>query len=83
MPIFDYKCQNCESKYEIFHLVKEKKEDIICPDCGSAEATKLLSPFSALTSHSHSHSPIPDCASDRCGFNPSIGGCPNGMCGLN
>lgn len=43
MPVFEYRCSECNSKYEILHLTKEKEEDIICPHCGSKSYKKLLS----------------------------------------
>lgn len=82
MPIFDYRCNNCNTKFEIFHLVKEKAEDIICPNCKSTDAQKLLSAFATVTGH-HSHSESSSCETGTCGYNPYAGGCANGMCGLN
>jgi putative FmdB family regulatory protein len=43
MPVFEYRCVDCNKKYEILHLTKEKTEDIICPSCGSKNFVKLLS----------------------------------------
>jgi putative FmdB family regulatory protein len=43
MPIYDYKCTDCGTVYDIFHKVREVPEDIICPSCTSAMHTRLLS----------------------------------------
>ena len=50
MPVYEYKCKSCNSKYEIFHFTKEIVEDIICPKCQSIEYEKLFSTFSANVS---------------------------------
>lgn len=79
MPVFEYKCSKCETKFEVFHKSAANPEEVICPKCASKESTKLFSSFAAsIGSTSHGDS----CSSGTCGA-PSFGGCPNGMCGLN
>ena len=81
MPIFEYKCSNCESKFEI--LTKSNDDiKVSCPECNSSKAKKLFSAFSASTgSVSYSDS---NCAAGNCNVNvQSVGGCANGMCDLN
>jgi putative FmdB family regulatory protein len=43
MPIYDYRCIDCGSIYDIYHKGKECPEDIVCPSCGSRNYTKLIS----------------------------------------
>ena len=79
MPTYSYKCEKCETKYEVFHKVKEIKDDVVCPSCGSIEAKKLMtaagiSGFSGSSSSSYDLPVAPSCSS---------GACQNGMCGLN
>jgi putative FmdB family regulatory protein len=50
MPVYEYKCKSCNSKYEVFHFTKEIAEDIVCPKCKSSEYEKLFSTFSANVS---------------------------------
>ena len=47
MPIYEYKCNNCDHKFEILHRSITKVEDVNCPKCKSAEIKKMLSTFSA------------------------------------
>ncbi len=47
MPIYEYKCSNCDHKFEILHRSITKVEDVNCPKCKSAEIKKMLSTFSA------------------------------------
>lgn len=74
MPVYDYKCNECDSKYDIFHKSKENQEDIICPKCGSKNASKLMSAPS-ISMHSLGSPEMPAC--------PSGGCCSGGSCGLN
>lgn len=80
MPIFEYQCKECNSKYEILHKSSEKMEDIECPECHSKKHIKLISTFSTTFSSS---SDLGGCSDGSCGMNYSGGGCANGMCGLN
>ncbi len=81
MPVFEYKCSDCESKFEI--LTKSNNEiNVSCPECDSSKAKKLFSTFNAsMGSTSYADS---CCDTDNCNADvPGIGGCANGMCGLN
>jgi putative FmdB family regulatory protein len=80
MPVFEYQCVNCKTKFEIFHKSSSNPEEVACPRCGSKEYKKLLSAFSAsIKASGHSHD---ICSSGNCGM-ADYGGCAGGMCGLN
>ncbi len=81
MPVFEYRCEDCNTKYEILHIGKEKSEDVFCPQCKSIKHKKLLSAFSPSIA-SGSTSAGDSCATGACDI-PSYGGCSTGMCGLN
>ena len=75
MPTYVYKCNDCETKYEIFHKVQEKEEDVLCPSCNSKSAIKQMS--AAFIGSSSSSQSIPSMGSTcACGNDPS-------MCGMN
>jgi putative regulatory protein, FmdB family len=78
MPVFEYQCNDCNKKYEVYHKSVNKTEEVNCPVCNSGNSKKLLSSFSASVSQSHSES----CNGGSCGIQQS-GGCSSGMCGLN
>lgn len=40
MPIYEYKCEKCYESFE--KLVKNSKEKVVCPQCGS-RPKKLMS----------------------------------------
>ena len=75
MPVYEYKCKSCSSKYEVFHFTKEIVEDIVCPKCKSNEYEKLFSTFSANVSPSSNitnnyESPCMGCRNaSACGIN--------------
>lgn len=76
MPIYDYRCEECGKTYDVFHKVREVIEDVVCPSCGSARHTRLLSApsFSMGSSTGSGPSDVPPC---------TTGGCCGGSCGLN
>jgi putative FmdB family regulatory protein len=75
MPIYEYKCQDCGTKFE--KLVRRSEgSELVCPSCGQKHLEQELSTFAA---HSGGSSPTPD--APMC---PSGGPCSNpGMCGMN
>ena len=40
MPIYEYKCEECEKVIEFFH---KGQETPVCPKCGSKNLTRLIS----------------------------------------
>lgn len=73
MPIFEYKCQECGSKFE--KLVRNSASNIACPSCGQDHVSRELSTFSA-----HANGRSKDSAPSL----PCGNRCPTpGMCGMN
>ncbi len=71
MPIYDYRCDECGTTYDVFHKVREVAEDVLCPSCGSVSHTRLLS---APSFSMRTQPEVPSCATGRCS---------GGSCGLN
>lgn len=76
MPMYSYKCENCETKYDIFYKVRENTEEIICPNCNSRAYKKLMTAasISGVSKTSFPMADIPPCA---------YGACEGGSCGMN
>lgn len=72
MPIYEYVCQACSTRYESIVLSSETK--VKCPQCGSERKTLQLSVFSAPRGGNSSTSKSAE-AAPRCAGNPSICGC--------
>lgn len=51
MPIYEYKCQKCNHKFEKLLFDKQR---IHCPKCGSINVKKLISNFNASKTPGHS-----------------------------
>ena len=71
MPTYNYKCNECNTKYEIFHKVKENPYDVICPSCNSKSSTKLMAAANIGVKSSHSHNTAPL----QCGMDSPCPGC--------
>lgn len=73
MPLFEFICKKCGTKFEqmIFSI---NKDEIECPECKSKEVEKQFSTFSAGSSRSHVG------MSASCQEKKSSGCC-NGCCG--
>ena len=64
MPIFEYLCDDCGTRFE--KLVRRADDQVLCPQCGE---THLKVQFSTFSAHANGR------ASE-----PAPGGCPGGMC---
>ena len=74
MPTFEYLCAECNTTYDVFHKVREIKEDVVCPSCRSAKHKRLISsPGVSVGSRK----------SDSSSCDDAPGGCCGGACGLN
>ena len=82
MPIFEYKCNDCNTMFEVLHKSKENKDNVFCPKCKSVNHKKLLSTFSSPGVSSDSGFDA-GCSTGACDMPSYGGGCPGGMCGLN
>jgi len=73
MPIYEYRCQNCNAKFE---TLARADTEVTCPHCGSAVLDKLISaPF--LLSGEKARQPGRTCCNreERCSTPPcSTGG---------
>lgn len=47
MPIFEFKCMDCDKYQEILVMNKQEEVEIACPNCGSGNLERILS----ATSH--------------------------------
>lgn len=48
MPIHEYTCKACETKFEKLHRTFAE-EKVKCPECGSTKTTRELSSFAVQT----------------------------------
>ena len=50
MPIYEYRCRKCDSKFELLRGISASDEDIECPECGEKAAERIFSVFSGKSS---------------------------------
>ena len=77
MPIFEYRCKDCNAAYESLIRGDEKP---VCPHCASRNAEKALSVFAVSHASGSSGSA---CADGSCGLPSQGGGCASGACPFN
>jgi len=76
MPIYEYQCQDCNTKFEKLVRRSSETDALNCPSCGHNHLKQELSTFSAHASSSPARSGDgPVCPSGMCS-NP-------GFCGRN
>ncbi|MGI2335369.1 MAG: FmdB family zinc ribbon protein [Dehalogenimonas sp.] len=45
MPIYEYSCKKCDSKFELLRHLSDTTE-VTCPTCSGTEVVKVVSSFS-------------------------------------
>ena len=48
MPLYEYYCEKCDSKFELLRPMSKMDDAASCPEC-AAEAKRMLSRFSAFS----------------------------------
>jgi putative FmdB family regulatory protein len=66
MPIYEYACPSCKSKFELMRPMSQSEEKAACPKCGKP-AARAISRFSCL-------------AKDDTGYTAPLGGGGCGGC---
>ena len=74
MPIFEYLCDDCGTKFEKLVRRSEEAAGSECPSCGHNHVTTQISSFAARTNGSAKDA-MPSCASGMCAT--------PGLCGRN
>ncbi len=70
MPMFDYRCKECNYEYEeLVQSCEIPDEEIICPKCGKNQSEKLISAPSIASGSSASSA----------GFSSNACGAPSGF----
>jgi putative FmdB family regulatory protein len=64
MPIFEYLCDDCGTKFE--KLLRRSDEKVLCPQCGESHLSTQFSTFAAHANGSPKEQGMPSCASGMC-----------------
>jgi len=76
MPIYEYKCSECNKIFELLVRSSDNIAEIVCPVCGSKSVKKVMSSYAAFNSSSESFD-----YNDSGSSCPSCG-CDGGSCGI-
>jgi len=61
MPIYEYRCSECEEKFEKLVRLSASTSEIECPKCGEQRVEKLISTFCARMSSTNAVMPASAC----------------------
>ena len=80
MPIFEYACDDCGTKFEKLIRRSGEADGIECPSCGHKHLTTQYSTFAARAGKAKTAAePVGGCGSGMCGADY----CQGGMCGMD
>ena len=50
MPLYEYRCPQCDHRFEVLQRMGEGAEGLSCPACGTEKPVKQLSTFASTGS---------------------------------
>jgi putative FmdB family regulatory protein len=75
MPIYEYKCDDCGTKFEKLVRRSTEVEDLVCPSCGEKHLKQEFSTFAAHANGAPKAAEAPACPGGMCRT--------PGLCGMN
>jgi len=57
MPLYEYRCVKCGSKFEVLRRMSDAEEGVNCPKCGDEKPEKVLSVVCGATHGSGKSAP--------------------------
>jgi putative FmdB family regulatory protein len=49
VALYEYKCGDCEGKFDLMRPMQSADEPAECPECGALESRRLVSSFASVT----------------------------------
>ena len=77
MPIYEYRCEACERRFEVLTSFAERDRTHVCPSCESSKTRVLVSSFAAIGAENGGFTSTLPMAP------PRGGGCCGGACGCS
>jgi putative FmdB family regulatory protein len=63
MPLYEYICRECETRFDALRAMADADAPIACPNCGSQRTGRAISLFSAIGSEGVIAGPGSSCGS--------------------
>ncbi|MBI2862494.1 MAG: zinc ribbon domain-containing protein [Chloroflexi bacterium] len=51
MPLYEYRCRECDTRFELLRSMSKADADAPCPECQSETTRRVPSTFAAFTSN--------------------------------
>jgi len=67
MPLYEYRCNDCDHRFEILQRMGEGADGLACPSCGKPRLEKQFSTFAASSGGAASSSSASACGAGGCG----------------
>ena len=80
MALYEYKCADCDERFDLMRSMSASDDPAECPECGSVESRRVISNFASITpgASAMSSNPMMDA---RIASSGGGGGCCGGGCG--
>ena len=49
MALYEYRCAECEERFDLMRPMSAADEPAACPECGSEDSRRVISNFAAIT----------------------------------
>ena len=49
MPLYEYRCTNCESRFEMLRPMSQSDSSAVCPYCAEMTGRRMISVFAAVS----------------------------------
>jgi putative FmdB family regulatory protein len=80
MALYEYKCADCEERFDLMRPMSAADESAACPECGAGDSRRVISNFTSITPGASAMSSNPMMDARMASGNVSGGGCCGGSC---
>ncbi len=80
MALYEYKCAECDERFDLMRPMSAADEAAECPACGSEESRRVISNFASITPGASAMSSNPVMDARMASGNVAGGGCCGGSC---
>ncbi len=77
MPLYEYRCPDCQGRFEVIQQLGASAAETVCPACGAQHVERQLSTFAVSSGAMGGGS-----GASAQSAAPSFSGCGSGQCGM-